>query len=228
VIDGSVHLSEIGISTKICWEAIPEHFPFVALDTFVVMPNHLHGILIMDKGCAKENVVDRVETLHGVYIAALSEKNYIYIHMKRIALVCILGFMAMVSSGQEWPSEDFIVKYNYQAVVGSFSEDSPKKTDDLTLPMYPNGTQGIISLIKKETRYPNTKKVPKNGGKVLLEYIIEKDGYISNVKVLESAGKPFDVEAIRVLKKMERWIPGRADGKDVRVSFTQPIRFFVK
>lgn len=65
VIDGAVHLSEIGISTKICWEAIPEHFPFVALDTFVVMPNHLHGILIMDKRGAKENVGDRVETLHA-------------------------------------------------------------------------------------------------------------------------------------------------------------------
>src|SRR5690606_22118356 len=50
VIDGVMALSEIGNITQQCWEQIPIHFPFVILDEFVVMPNHVHGIIVIDKG----------------------------------------------------------------------------------------------------------------------------------------------------------------------------------
>src|SRR5690606_5048323 len=55
VIDGMVQLSEIGEMAQQCWSEIPVHFPFVILDEFVVMPNHIHGILVIDKGNTDNN-----------------------------------------------------------------------------------------------------------------------------------------------------------------------------
>ena len=49
VINGEMQLSEIGKMAEIYWQAIPEHFPFVRLDAFVIMPNHVHGIIVIDK-----------------------------------------------------------------------------------------------------------------------------------------------------------------------------------
>ena len=49
VVDGEMVLTPLGRAAADCWEAIPDHFPFVVLDGFVVMPNHVHGIIIIDK-----------------------------------------------------------------------------------------------------------------------------------------------------------------------------------
>jgi len=53
VIENEMNLSPLGISATNCWKAIPKHFPFVALDVYIVMPNHVHGIIIIDKDYSK-------------------------------------------------------------------------------------------------------------------------------------------------------------------------------
>mgnify|MGYP000985317095 FL=1 len=58
MIQNTMHLTEIGKQAEMCWNAIPEHFPFVILDEFVVMPNHIHGILVFDKSNAMVAVVE--------------------------------------------------------------------------------------------------------------------------------------------------------------------------
>jgi REP element-mobilizing transposase RayT len=58
VIDGRVNLTPLGQATWDCWYAIPEHFPFVLLDEFVAMPNHVHGIVIIDKPSSNPNLVE--------------------------------------------------------------------------------------------------------------------------------------------------------------------------
>jgi REP element-mobilizing transposase RayT len=55
IVEGEMHLTEIGQSAYDCWNEIPNHFPFVVLDEFVVMPNHIHGIIIIDKPTDAEN-----------------------------------------------------------------------------------------------------------------------------------------------------------------------------
>ena len=49
IVDGQMNLAAVGQSAQDCWQAIPDHFPFVILDEFVVMPNHVHGIIVIDK-----------------------------------------------------------------------------------------------------------------------------------------------------------------------------------
>lgn len=62
--DGAMNLSEIGQIAQKCWNEIPNHFPFTHLEAFVVMPNHVHGILVIDKTTHKNS--NRIETQHLV------------------------------------------------------------------------------------------------------------------------------------------------------------------
>jgi REP element-mobilizing transposase RayT len=70
VLDGEMVLSDIGEIAKKCWEEIPQHFPFVKLGAFVVMPNHVHGIVIIDKTENDTNVVSNV-AVETQYFASL-------------------------------------------------------------------------------------------------------------------------------------------------------------
>lgn len=54
IVDGDIRLSEIGEIADNCWQQIPDHFPFVRLDGFVIMPNHVHGIVVIDQGVSVE------------------------------------------------------------------------------------------------------------------------------------------------------------------------------
>ena len=125
---------------------------------------------------------------------------------------------------QKWPSKEYINKFNYKEVIGD-TIGTNQKTISLKFAMYPDGKEGINNLIRNEIRYPNTNEKPKNDGRVLLKYVVDKKGEIVEIEILESAGNPFDMEAIRVLKKMDRWIPGKLEDEFVRVSYRQPFRF---
>lgn len=142
--------------------------------------------------------------------------------MKRYYLLLILIYSS--SWGQNWPTEEFAKNNNYREVVGD-TIGTNQKLSNVKFAMYPDGKEGINSLIINNIRFPNTTELPKNDGRVLLEYIVDVNGRIVEIKILQSAGKPYDDEAIRVLKKMERWIPAIKDGKAVRVSYKQPFKF---
>lgn len=91
---------------------------------------------------------------------------------------------------------------------------------------YPGGTEAMQIFIQRTVQYPD--EAVKNGqmGKVYLEFVVEVDGRLSNIKVVRSSGAPsLDKEAMRTLQKMPRWIPGEARGKNVRVRCRIPINF---
>ena len=74
-----MELTPIGEIAQSCWQEIPQHFPYVRLDEFVIMPNHVHGIIIIDqsKYTIKDNLLhgDGVYTLHATYIRQLPIAN---------------------------------------------------------------------------------------------------------------------------------------------------------
>ncbi|WNM18688.1 energy transducer TonB [Flavobacterium capsici] len=129
-----------------------------------------------------------------------------------------------VSWSQEWPTEDYAKKHNYLEVIGD-TLGTNNKLKRITFAQYPHGKKGINTLIQMNIKHPNTLEKPLNNGRVLLSYIVNREGNIENVTVLESAGKLFDDEAIAVLMKMERWIPGAVNGEAVDVAYRQPFRF---
>ena len=82
-----------------------------------------------------------------------------------------------------------------------------------------------MNYLVENLNYPEKAKAKKITGKVYVSFVVEKDGSISNVKVLRDIGYGCGEEAVRVVKAMPRWKPGMQRGKNVRVQYTLPLNF---
>ena len=93
------------------------------------------------------------------------------------------------------------------------------------MPQYPGGQIAMMKYIMENIKYP--KQAMKEGiqGRVTVSFIVEKDGRVSNVRLLRSVQPSLDKEAIRVVKSMPKWTPGKHNGKPVRVRFNLPVMF---
>ena len=91
------------------------------------------------------------------------------------------------------------------------------------MPKCPGGN--VQKWISKHIKYPMIAQENNIQGKVFVQFVIEKDGSVSNVKVTRSVDPSLDKEAIRVIQSMPKWTPGKQRQKPVRVSFTVPINF---
>lgn len=94
-----------------------------------------------------------------------------------------------------------------------------------TMPQFPGGEKALMQYISTNIKYP--KDAQKSGiqGRVLVSFIVEKDGKISSPEVVRSVHKSLDKEALRVVKSMPKWTPGKLNGKLVRTKYTLPITF---
>lgn len=95
-------------------------------------------------------------------------------------------------------------------------------------PGFPGGEEALFEYLQKNISYPQMAKESNIQGTVFVTFVVEPDGSISNTKVLRGIGGGCDVEAIRVVKKMPRWTPGKQRGKPVRVQFNLPIKFVLQ
>jgi protein TonB len=94
------------------------------------------------------------------------------------------------------------------------------------MPEYPGGTMEMMKFIQATLIYPAQALANKEGGKCFLKFKVGPTGEISNVQVLKSAGcSGCDKEAVRVVKAMPKWNPGKQNGKPVSVYFNLPITF---
>ncbi len=93
------------------------------------------------------------------------------------------------------------------------------------LPSFPGGEEGFANYLAKSIRYPKEAKDKKLQGRVIISFIVEKDGKLTNLKVLRDIGGGCGPEAVRVLSESPNWNPGLQNGKPVRVSFTMPVNF---
>lgn len=93
------------------------------------------------------------------------------------------------------------------------------------MPAPVGGTEGWTKFLKKNLRYPPQAVDEGKSGKVWISFIIEKDGSLTDIKVIKGAGFGMDEEALRVLRKAPAWTPGIQHNKPVRVQYTLPINF---
>lgn len=93
------------------------------------------------------------------------------------------------------------------------------------MPQFPGGQIAMLKYIMENIKYP--KQIMEEGiqGRVTVSFIVEKDGRVSNVRLLRSVQPSLDKEAIRVVKSMPKWTPGKQNGKPVRVRFNLPVMF---
>ena len=93
------------------------------------------------------------------------------------------------------------------------------------MPKFPGGEDALMEYVSKNVVYPKEAQEKGISGRVFVEFIVEKDGSVSNVNVLRGIGGGCDEEAVRVFSSMPKWKPGKQDGKPVRVSYQMPINF---
>ena len=93
------------------------------------------------------------------------------------------------------------------------------------LPEYPGGMVEFVKWLTATLKYPDDALRRRMQGKVMISFIVEKDGTLTGLKVIKSAGKIFDDEALRVARLMPQWKPGKADGKPCRSMIAIPIVF---
>ena len=93
------------------------------------------------------------------------------------------------------------------------------------MPAFPGGDLGLMKFIQRNVKYPPIAKEYNIEGKVYISFIVDKSGSVTNVKIVRGVDKNLDAEAVRVVKLLPKYKPGKQRGKPVRVMFTIPINF---
>ena len=93
------------------------------------------------------------------------------------------------------------------------------------MPNFPGGYQKMHEFIEKNLHYP--KECAENGiqGRVIIDFVVERSGKLTNIRVVKSVNPALDKEAMRIVNLMPKWIPGRQSYKTVRVKYIIPITF---
>ena len=93
------------------------------------------------------------------------------------------------------------------------------------MPAFPGGMQELMVYLGKNIKYPTIAQENGTQGRVIIQFVVERVGTISDVRVARGVDPYLDKEAVRVVKSMPKWIPGKQNGKAVRVKFTVPVMF---
>ena len=93
------------------------------------------------------------------------------------------------------------------------------------MPAFPGGDAALMKYLSENIKYPEAAEKAGEQGRVVVNFIVEKDGAISNVNVVRSVTPTLDAEAVRVIKAMPKWVPGKQDGQFVRVKYNVPVSF---
>ena len=96
------------------------------------------------------------------------------------------------------------------------------------MPSFPGGEEALYTYLTKNIRYPEIAKENGITGTVYLKFVVKADGVISGIEVVRTPGGGLEQEAIRVVKTMPSWKPGKQNGKAVPVYFTLPVRFTLR
>ena len=131
---------------------------------------------------------------------------------------------------EEKPEEEknwnqYIKPNDYSILKTIFNDDNECFTTVDNMPEFAGGDAGLMEYIEKKKKYPASAKKQNITGTVYVSFIVEKSGYVTNVKVVTGVNKKLDNEAVRVVKLLPRYKPGTQRGKKVRVKFTIPINF---
>ena len=139
--------------------------------------------------------------------------------MKKICLLFVAMFCTLVMFAQS----DGVNTTSNDTVVG---DDDYICVNYETWPEFPGGQQELLKYIQENLIYPKQALKKQIQGRSICQFIVEKDGSISHIQVVRSSGnKSLDRAAIRVIKTMPKWTPGRLQGKIVRTHYVIPVKF---
>jgi protein TonB len=131
--------------------------------------------------------------------------------------------------------EDFELKNEDEFSVSSIEKDASSKNQQLTdekiftfipnMPSFPGGNEALVKYIQNNLKYPQIAKESGIQGIVYTSFVVETDGQLSAIKILKGIGGGCDEEAIRLIRAMPNWVPGKKENKTVRVQNNMPMKF---
>ena len=119
------------------------------------------------------------------------------------------------------PSE---VQTKDSSTTASETSETPLEVAEI-MPEFPGGTEALLSFIKDNLEYPQKAIDEQTEGRVIIRFVVNSNGEISDPTILKGINKNLDQAAIDVINKLPRWKPGQQDGQPVSVRFTLPIVF---
>lgn len=93
------------------------------------------------------------------------------------------------------------------------------------MPNFPGGNVKLMEYIGSHLQYPKVAQDKGIQGRVIVSFVVNTDGSISDAEIVRSLDPSCDEEVLRLVNSMPRWIPGKTDGKNVRVQYTMPLMF---
>ena len=131
--------------------------------------------------------------------------------MKKLILILLMAECCLISAH----AQKTVVSQTNQKVFDTVEQ----------MPEYPGGMQAMIEFLQTNMKYPEDAEKQKVEGRVMVQFVVETDGSISDVHVAKQVFPSLDAEAIRVVKAMPNWTPGKEKGRVVRVKYLLPIVF---
>lgn len=148
----------------------------------------------------------------------------------REGMVTYTGNARRLSSSSDETAASLNLSLNSVTSVNEEAEEIEEEIFTVveTQPQFPGGEDSLYNFIYSNLRYPQSAMRYKLEGRVFLTFVVEKDGSITNVKIKRDIGGGCGHEAKRVVEMMPKWIPGKQNGKPVKVQFNLPIIFKLK
>ena len=206
------------------------------------LKNRLYVSMMKQK--AKIEVSEEGTDAAAVTVAEMSEKSLpryeyfyatrpfvYYIMEKNTGTIYFMGTYCFDDTGEpvtlkEPLEEPEIVFGQYDVVV-----EKPKRSEDEIfkaveqMPQFPGGEAALMKYIDSHIQYPPEAKKNNIQGRVVVQFVVDKTGKVGEVKVVRSVDKDLDKEAVRLIKTLPKFIPGRQNGQTVAVWYTLPITF---
>ena len=134
---------------------------------------------------------------------------------------------ALVADYVGYASDVVVIKDPTAKYVIKLQKDNSDRTYDVVdeMPQFPGGVGKLMEYMAMNVRYPKEAEDKCLQGRVITTFVVEKDGSITDVEVLKSIDPALDAEAVRVIKAMPKWTPGKQNGDPIRVKYTVPVTF---
>ena len=120
-----------------------------------------------------------------------------------------------------------------EVVVVKEPEPEPVKEEEIfvavqQMPEFPGGQAALMKWLSNNIRYPQIALDNGISGRVVVKFVVEKDGSVGNVQVVKGVDKDLDKEAMRVVRAMPKWQPGKNNGQAVRCYYNLPVTFRIQ
>ena len=114
-----------------------------------------------------------------------------------------------------------------EVAIGVIDDDKDDRVWNVVeqMPKFPGGDAGLMSFMKDNIKYPAEAEKAGKQGRVVVTFVVGKDGAVNNAKVVRSVDEKLDAEALRVVNAMPKWQPGKQRGQEVNVMYTIPVTF---